>query len=296
MIKIMIDTVRRWALPIVCSVVVLVPLARALGQELAPEESVLKEAEIVLVGTVVGPATLEGAVTAKGEAVTVKVEKFLRPEAPSMIYSFEGGNVTVQLREPGSLGPGDSATFYTRLGSMGRGLTVIELAHILIPDLGAMEERVMAAAAATESALAGLSNSELRARIQQADVVLLGRVTAIREMPAAALATEKQGPLSEHDPMWQQAVVEVQERIKGLEGETRRISVRFAASTDIRWFRSPKLTVGEERIFMLDRDRDVITAVALARLGVDAAMGTLVDRKNVLAKDQIERVKSLLRE
>ena len=294
MTKIMIDTVRRWALPIVCSVVVLVPLARAPGQELAPEESVLKEAEIVLVGTVVGPAILEGAVTAEGEAVTVKVEKILRPEAPSVISGFEGGNVTVQLLEPGSLGPGDSATFYTRLGSMGRGLTVIELAHILIPGVGAMEERVMAAAAATESALAGLSNSALRAQIQQADVVLLGRVMAIREIPAAALATEELRPLSEHDPNWQQAVVEVQEGIKGLEGTTRRISVRFAASTDIRWFQSPKLTVGEERIFMLDRDE--ITAVALAMPGVDAVMGTLVDRKNVLAKDQIERVKSLLRE
>ena len=58
MTKIMIDTVRRWALPIVCSVVVLVPLARAPGHELAPEESVLDKAGIVLVGTVVGPATL----------------------------------------------------------------------------------------------------------------------------------------------------------------------------------------------------------------------------------------------
>ena len=152
----------------------------------------------------------------------------------------------------------------------------------------------MAAAAVTESALADLSNSELRAQIRQADVVLLGRVTAIREIPAAALATEELRPLSEHEPMWQQAVIEVQEGIKGLEGATRQISVRFAASTDIRWFQSPKLTVGEERIFMLDRDE--ITAMALAMPGVDAVMGTLVDLKNVLAKDQIERVKSLLRE
>lgn len=294
MINIMIDTVRRWAFPIVCSVVVLIPLTSAPGQEPAPEESVVKEAEIILVGTVVGPATLESAVTAKGEAVTVKVEKFLRPEAPSMIYSFEGGTVTVLLVEPGSLGPGDSATFYTKLGSMARGLTVIELAHILTPGVGAMEERVMAAAAATERALVGLSNSELRAQIQQADVVLLGRVTAIREIPAAALATVELSPLSEHAPNWQQAVVEVQEGIKGLESTTRWISVRFAASTDIRWFQSPKLTVGEERIFMLDRDE--ITAVALAMPGVDAVMGTLVDLRNVLAKDQIERVKSLLRE
>ena len=294
MMKIMIDTVRRWAVPIVCSVVVLVPSAGAPGQELAPKESVLKEAEIIFVGTIVGPATLEGAVAADGEAVAVKVEKFLRPEAPSIIHSFEGGNVTVQLVERGNPGAGDNATFYTRLGSLGRGLTVIKLAHIATPNAGAMAERVMAAAAATESALAGLSDVKLRAQIQQADVVLLGRVTAIREIPAAALAAGQLRPLSEHDPMWQHAEVKVQEGIKGLKGTTRRISVRFAASTDIRWFQAPKLTVGEERVFMLDRDE--ITEAAMALPAGEAVLGTLVDPNNLLGNGQIERVKSLLRE
>lgn len=294
MMSFMADTVRSWALAIACSVIMLVPWAGATGEERSPQETVLKEAEIILVGTVVGPATLEDAVTGGGEAVTVRVEEILLPESPSMIDSFEGGNITVQLMAPGSLSPGDSATFYTKLRSMGRGLILSELSHTLTPAVGAMEDRVMAAAAATESALKSLSNSELRAQIQQADVVLLGRVTAIREMPAAALAAEELQPLSEHYPMWQQAVVEVQEGIKGLGGTTHQISVRFAASTDIRWFQSPKLTVGEERIFMLDRDE--ITEQAMALAGGEVVLWTIVDPKNLLGKGQIERVKSLLRE
>lgn len=83
---------------------------------------------------------------------------------------------------------------------------------------------------------------DLKQRLDHAREVIVGRVVAVR--PAA-----KTGPISEHDPDTHIATVEISESLKG--SATKKIDVRFQASTDIRWFTSPKLHVGQDGVFLL---------------------------------------------
>lgn len=83
---------------------------------------------------------------------------------------------------------------------------------------------------------------DLKERLASARDVVVGRVVAIR--PVA-----KTGPISEHDPDTHIATIEITESLKG--SATRKIDVQFQASMDIAWFRSPKLHVGQDGVFVL---------------------------------------------
>lgn len=70
------------------------------------------------------------------------------------------------------------------------------------------------------------------------------RVKEIRPATAVELAPQGQR-ISEHNPEWQEAIVEVQETLKGPAGASE-IVVRFPASQDIMWVGYPKLKAGQE--------------------------------------------------
>jgi hypothetical protein len=57
---------------------------------------------------------------------------------------------------------------------------------------------------------------------------------------------------SEHDPMWREAVVEVEDVHKGSH-KRKTIIVRFPASRDIMWNEAPKLRPGQEGYFVLHK-------------------------------------------
>jgi hypothetical protein len=56
--------------------------------------------------------------------------------------------------------------------------------------------------------------------------------------------------VSEHDPKWREAVIEVAETHKGTFAK-RQVVIRFPASTDVAWRRAPKFKAGQEGYFML---------------------------------------------
>jgi hypothetical protein len=61
------------------------------------------------------------------------------------------------------------------------------------------------------------------------------------------------GPVSEHDPDWREAVVEVNEVHKG-SAKKKQIVVRFPASTDVMWYAAPKFHPGQQGYFMLHKE------------------------------------------
>lgn len=99
-------------------------------------------------------------------------------------------------------------------------------------------------------------------RFAAADVVVSGRVGQLR---AAAPRTQRgalPGPITEHDPQWREAVVEVTAVHKGRR-VPRSIRVRFPASTDVAWARAPKLHAGQQGTFLLKRDAAGYTIIDL---------------------------------
>jgi hypothetical protein len=100
----------------------------------------------------------------------------------------------------------------------------------------------------------GDADSDLLARIQSAPVVVVGHVREVRR-PDKAAAGKKTGPvrITEHDPAIAEAVIDVDEEIKG-KPPGKQVVVRFPTSTDVMWFRYPKLEAGKSGVFILQPD------------------------------------------
>ena len=100
----------------------------------------------------------------------------------------------------------------------------------------------------------GDADSDLLARIRSAPVVVVGHVREVRR-PGKAAAGKKTGPvrITEHDPAIAEAVIDVDEEIKG-KPPGKQIVVRFPTSTDVMWFRYPKLEAGKSGVFILQPD------------------------------------------
>jgi hypothetical protein len=76
-------------------------------------------------------------------------------------------------------------------------------------------------------------------------VIALGRVLEVRPGPGGDL------PQSEHDAIWQTAIVQVEAYAK--EKPADNIPVYFPTSDDIAWFRSPRFKPQDSGVFLIQR-------------------------------------------
>jgi hypothetical protein len=100
-------------------------------------------------------------------------------------------------------------------------------------------------------------------RFADADKVVSGTVAVVklpdesaaggRSMRAAAEPVVT-GPISEHNPHWREAVIDIDENHKGSTGQGQMV-IRFPSSTDVRWYRAPKFTPGQQGYFMLHKTK-----------------------------------------
>jgi hypothetical protein len=100
-----------------------------------------------------------------------------------------------------------------------------------------------------------LKNSELQSRVTDADVVVEGQVSSVhlpQSQRVTAVSASKVGgrPVSEHDPKWREAVIDVQRVHKGNQS-IKQVIVRFPSSTDVQWHRAPKFKTGDRGLWLL---------------------------------------------
>jgi len=206
------------------------------------------------------------AIAGTDQSAVVAVERVV--SAPESLVAFTGRNVTVRLAKGERLKQGQRATFYTNGLVFGENLAVQSLGHEPIKAkaskaAAAASDAVTAAAArgpAEHGAARVAAHKKIREQASEAPVVISGKVVAVGlpAPPAAALAADAVGAprparISEHEPFWREAVVEVQKVHKGTVG-TKRVVLRFPSSTDVRWHRAPKFQTGQEGVFSLHRD------------------------------------------
>ena len=147
-------------------------------------------------------------IPASDATAVVAVEEVLH--APDAMAGFGGQEVTVRLAAPGSVSEGQRATFFTTVLAFGDSLGLAELEH------QPAEEEVSALAGRVTDARASAAEQRMQDQVNRADVIVSGRVTDVRQPPAASvLAPGTETPVSEHDPQWMEAVVAVDSVVKG---------------------------------------------------------------------------------
>ena len=202
--------------------------------------NLMNRSNFVFVGTVTKlKATTEPLVQASSSTAVVRVDDLITGE--NMAADMKGKEITVQLLKANSVSAGRSMLFFSSVTVAGKSLAVREIAHYDAPRNSKL------AAQAADNAKSK-PDADLQNRIRQAVLVVTGRVSSTKHL-------ENRSPLgSEHDPEWTEAIVEVSSTEKGAPQE--RVSVWFAASDDIRWFRSPKFQAGQTGVFLLQRAQD----------------------------------------
>jgi hypothetical protein len=216
--------------------------------ETMAEADLLKQAHFVFNGAIGAlKASTIAAVAAVERTAIVRVGQIL--QAPEALSRFGGKDITVLLAGDAPVATGDEFTFFTNEWLYGESVAVRSLAQLPIAETAASFAPVDSDPVET------LARRRLSAHVEDADLVISGKVTSVA-LPADAGATADRPPgllaPREHDPHWRDAQVEVQTVHKGAYA-AKSVTVRFPSSHDRMWFHAPKLTPGAEGQFILHK-------------------------------------------
>jgi hypothetical protein len=229
--------------------------------------------QFIFQGTVqkCGAATM-ACVPISDRTLIVQVDRILL--APEAFAACLGREITVQLRSRrANIAEGQTWIFYANSWLFGDSIAVQAVVQQRVPP---------AQAEPAPSPPESLANHDLQACLATADAVICGRVTVVR-LPqttppvvpdSPAVVQEGEGeiappcqPISEHDPAWREAVIEVEEVEKG-SVEHEQVVVRFSSSDDVQWYRTPKFKVGQAGVFVLHHKHTQPAPAAGAALGI----------------------------
>jgi hypothetical protein len=264
--------------------------APANSQSLSPAE--VKQSDIVFIGTVLKVHSTSFADMPQSvNNIVVKVDSILE-KLPTAVMLRDGDSVTVVTKDPSKFREGMHATFYTASWVFGEGVGVREIGHEIPadpedpPNPGHKKEEQMQARKA-------ISDMDLRAKVESADLIVVGQVKDIRPVgsPTAGSPGSK-APITEHDPEWQEAVIHVESTIKPSDS-TKEVVVHFPASIDVAWYDAPKLKVGQEGTFILRRDKVSGMPTAILQ-NQQVQTYVALSPGDVLNKDDAKRVRLLV--
>jgi hypothetical protein len=213
-------------------------------------------ARFVFIGTVqkLRAATMDDVPIDERTAIVRVDEVILAPEA---LAHYAGHDITVHVGGRKRLQAGQQARFSTNPWLFGD--------SIAVESIDQEDVRRTAVRDLNEGShpIRQLADRDVQSRFADADLVVSGRVASVR-VPSDVIATRsaraRGAPapvprISEHDPDWRIADIQVDEVHKGtLPQDT--VSVRFPASTDVMWHDAPKFQAGQEGFFLLHRPSD----------------------------------------
>jgi hypothetical protein len=227
---------------------------QAFGQDetakaLAARSAIVVAGKVVRVG-----ASLEPMQPASGQTVVIMVSRMY--SGAEIAGDQKGHTATVVLSRPSAaLKVGTEALFFGNPRFIGKSLTIASEGELVS---GAANAAIVASATASDVSLGAQARRDepIRERLAAASSVFRGRVESERALGAGAAAAAQPQPPSEHDPEWHVATVRVTTAMQNAtEGSV--VTIMFPASRDIMWYSAPKLTPGQDAIFITHKaDRD----------------------------------------
>lgn len=247
---------------------------------MARTDELMERAPLVFEGTVMrlGASTL-AALAATDRTIVMRVEDFIR--VPDALRAFAGQEITVELRPRTTTRENERAICFAEGLMYGDGLAVRELGWQRVSQTSAP------ARARLEQAVAAEPERRLKRRVDSADLVVTGRVTATQPVPRGP-----NPPISEHYPDWHTATVAVENVEKGGQAPAQ-VQVKYAASDDVAWHRAPKLHEGDQAVFLLHRG-DVVAESGRHADAVATDDFVVVDPLDVQPMDERGRIQALV--
>jgi hypothetical protein len=183
-------------------------------------------------------ATFHGVPVSQRTAV-VRVDEVLCGQGVLLEYAKE--TVTVHLGRSPQLEPGQRAIFFTTDWIYGEGVALREVAPAAAePDLAGARRKLV-----NGDPVRLAESLELEARLDDAELIVVGEVATVR-----VRERDESQPVSFHDPLWHEAVVQVETVEKGRDPE-QTVAVWFPASRDVLWHRAPQFEAGQRGVWLL---------------------------------------------
>ena len=205
-------------------------------------DDLVEKSTITFLGTVqrLGASTVPTHAVSS-HTVVVRVNRMLKEY--SAVGNLTGQNITVELTQSPGMKVGQQAIFFTT------GMVYAD--SIVVEEVGRVDAAKDPAARQEQIAEILLSQKRrpdrhIQRRLRSADVVVTGKVISIRKVPHAPGHR-----ISEHEPDWRQAVIEVESVESG--PPMKQAVLLFPASGDVRWRQAPKFSVGQEGVWILQQ-------------------------------------------
>jgi hypothetical protein len=182
----------------------------------------------------------------------VRVEQVI--ESPKSFAHYEGQDITVELAGNRKVAAGDEFVFHANSWIFGDSVAVRSVAQERVTK--SHETLLKRGGDPSEHS----KTRQLQEQIDEADLVVSGKVAAVTVPPEPAehlrgvIAPAPRMPVSEHDPKWRQAVIQVDETHKGRH-DSKQVTVLFPSSTDVRWYKAPKFQAGQKGLFILHKTK-----------------------------------------
>ncbi len=205
--------------------------------------------------------------------------------SPAMFAAVTGAQITVRFAKLPIAARGATLTFFTKGWIYGQGIAVDAV------DVRAESSKPVAAVS-LRGARADSKDAVLKARLKSAEIGVVGEVTSVE---AAGLQTTR---ISEHDPVWHEATIKVDEVVKGKKG-TKQVKVLFPRSDDVRWHKVAKYAIGQQGIWLLHKaatqDAAGIATKAFPAIAAAGDALTAAHSADFLSLDELGRIKALLK-
>ena len=255
------------------------PINQVIGAQVTGTvDELVRQSRYIFRGTVrqINASTVPNIPT-EGLAIVRVDEVYL---APTTLGNFTGKEITVSLMESPPTEAGQQWVFFTVGWLYAQSIAVLEIGRVEFKGdtAGVIRQQIAAA-------LQKISDETLTARLNRADLVVVGKVAGIKTIGGQA----QRKPFTEHDPEWQEAMLTVDSVEKGQLPQLSAVIV-FPSSQDELWVDSPKFQVGQEGIWILRRDQQEKGSPILRIPGL-----TALDPLDFQTKDQLDRIRRLLK-
>lgn len=238
------------------------------------------------------------AVSAGERTAIVRVNQVL--EAPKTFAHYEGQDITVELAGRAKIAVGEELIFNADSWMFGDSVALRSISQQRVTRTHAT------LLAQGGDPAANRHSRQLEQHLNDADLVVSGTVSAVTLPPApaehaiAAVDRPRTTPVSEHDPKWRQATIQVDQTHRG-QHDSGQVTVLFPASTDVRWYRAPKFQVGQTSLFVLHKtkiktdEHHALRALAAGAPSAEVEVYTALHPEDVHPVTQEGAIKAMIR-
>jgi hypothetical protein len=224
----------------------------------------------------------------------LQVESVIK--SPSLFADLAGHQVTIRFDKLPNVNEGAEMTVYANGWVFGATVGLDAVSYTLSSD-----RQVAAAGVAKETA--ATEDADLKDRLNSAATVVVGKVSKVEKKPDDPAMLARLAPnenqttrISEHDPNWHEATIQVNQTLKGAEAPE--IKVLFPQSDDVRWHGVQKFEEGQQGIWLLQNSQNQntkgIAPKLLAAVPRDVPALTALHPNDFVPLNDLGKIKSLL--